>query len=119
MLYMIWMQDYDYAGVTLVDGPEDADIQGLKKEYLALHNKSYEEYKEESRKLWKENVRKFGEKEARKMPGAELKGFAVKYNRWKDIDGVPFADTGTYGFVCWLVEEKKGFSHVEVQREEY
>jgi hypothetical protein len=36
MLFLIWEQDYDYAGACVVEGPEGSDVTLLRKEFYDL-----------------------------------------------------------------------------------
>lgn len=42
MLYAIWHKDYDYAGFSIVEGPEEANIEDLQKEFRKAIRKSSE-----------------------------------------------------------------------------
>jgi len=44
MLYCFWKQEYDSAGVALAEGPPDADINALKKEFLDGWNDHWDKY---------------------------------------------------------------------------
>lgn len=98
--YLLWMQDYDYAGVTLVEGPPDADIEKLKAEYNGLWKAAYCSHEKDKQKARDE-----------KLPEPAMPEI-LEFRQLKDGT---FQDSQTYGFACWLVENK-GFKHVEPKR---
>jgi hypothetical protein len=103
--YLIWLQDYDYAGVTLVEGPQGVDIEKLRDEYHDTWKAAFRSH-EEARRTARE----------KKLPEPPPPEILDQYNRHvREVANVLFLDAQTYGFACWLVDTK-GFKHVNVKR---
>ena len=104
MIYLLWHHDYDYAGVSLVEGPDDADIKTLYEEYMV-------EYKATS-----DLTRGDGEERWVKYRESSF------YKKYLEPSTAPrptydFVDNVSLAFSLWLVD-KKGFKPVNERRVE-
>lgn len=99
--YMIYMQDYDYCGVSMVEGPAGTDMQKLKTEYWDEWRTAYKSHEEAKLKA------REGKLPEPPTPEWLYRGVSCCL--------AEFQDSQTYGFACWLVDNK-GFKHVNVNR---